>query len=171
MARRASACGHVDNARALPTCPQAQKKQQINLVVSERKCSGPARHIQTTVRPGSHDAPPLSLRHLCADSHSHPQATTEPTNQRFNGFMDDLKEPLILPGPLPCIESSQLVGLGRTTMYRPAVIEIANSASSPDQLEEQLLQLTFPVQSVGHDCESDTEPTDHGFNWLHAWLT
>src|SRR6516165_6870655 len=72
MARRASACGHVDNARAFPNSPQAQKKQQINLVVSERKCSGPARHIQTTVRPGSHDAPPLSLRHLCADSHSHP---------------------------------------------------------------------------------------------------
>src|SRR5262249_41997687 len=49
------------------------QKQKINLVVSERKCSGPARHIQTTVKPGSHDAPPLSLRHLCADSHSHPQ--------------------------------------------------------------------------------------------------
>jgi hypothetical protein len=48
-ARRAHACGYVDNARALPTYPQAQQSTtSINLIVSESLTQTPARHIQAT---------------------------------------------------------------------------------------------------------------------------
>jgi hypothetical protein len=48
-ARRAHACGYVDNARALPTYPQAQQSTtSINLIVSENLGSDSARHIQVT---------------------------------------------------------------------------------------------------------------------------
>ena len=63
-------CGQRKGVAHIPTGATTTIKIQFDCFGTE--CLGPARHIQTTVRPGSHDAPPLSLRHLCADSHSHP---------------------------------------------------------------------------------------------------
>ena len=64
-AGRAQACGHVDNARALPTCPQAQQQTiRTNLIASERKGSGPARHIRVAISPGNRDMSPASRRHI-----------------------------------------------------------------------------------------------------------
>jgi hypothetical protein len=43
------ACGYVDNARALPTYPQAQQSTtSINLIASESLGSDPARYLQAT---------------------------------------------------------------------------------------------------------------------------
>jgi hypothetical protein len=40
----ATACGYVDNARALPTSPQAQQAASINLIVQEEKVSDRPQH-------------------------------------------------------------------------------------------------------------------------------
>ncbi len=60
-ARRAPACGYVDNARALPTYPQAQQAAvSVNLIALERQGSDPACHAPAPVSPGGRDTSPGS---------------------------------------------------------------------------------------------------------------
>ena len=71
-AGRAHACGHVDNARALPTCPQAQQPT-IRIKFDCFAMAG-AQTQRVTPAPASVRAAntsPISRRHLCADSDSH----------------------------------------------------------------------------------------------------
>src|SRR6266571_2789364 len=55
------ACGYVDNARALPTYPQAQQAAvSVNLIALERQGSDPACHAPAPVSPGGRDTSPGS---------------------------------------------------------------------------------------------------------------
>jgi hypothetical protein len=59
-ARRVHACGYVDNARALPTDPQAQQSTSINLIASEAGGQTQPLSYPRDLKLGNRDASPVS---------------------------------------------------------------------------------------------------------------
>jgi hypothetical protein len=109
--RRRQACGYVDNARTLPTYPQAQQTTlSIKLIASKGDRSDPACHPQATTSRRGQVSLPMRLRQLCADPNSHSQAQRCWCRQYGNSLLTPFdsknltswRDNLLIDSPLKC---------------------------------------------------------------------
>src|SRR5262249_52986439 len=119
-ARRAHACGYVDNARALPTYRQPQQSTtSINLILQKGLRSDPAHHIQATSSNASKASlgPISTAIHTIAASTLMNPVTLPPGRARL----------ATKPSPTGSPTSANTIGIVRVCRYTAAVAGVVHA--------------------------------------------